>query len=64
MPSTIENQYVMLSGERGPDLGYPNVLTLSDLIQNPASIVIMTVKQFSAKFYILQLTLPCALKSC
>ena len=49
MPSTIANQYVMLSGEGGVDLGCPNVLTLPESIHQPASIAEMAVEQFSTK---------------
>ena len=47
--STIANQYVMISGEGGLDLGLPNVLTLPPSIHQPTFIVTITVKQFSTK---------------
>ena len=39
----------MLSGEGGPDLGCPSVLTLPASIYQTASIATMTVEQFIAK---------------
>ena len=48
-PSTISHQYVMISGEGGPELGCPNVLTLPYSIHQPESIATMTVKHFSDK---------------
>ena len=44
MQSTIANQYVMLIGEGGPDLGCPNILTFPDSIHHPASMAKMTVE--------------------
>ena len=48
-PSKIANQYIMLSGEGGPELGCPNVLTLPSSIHHPSYIATMTAKTFSAK---------------
>ena len=47
IPSTIANQYVMLSGEGGLDLGCPNMLTLPVSIHQPAFIATMTIERFS-----------------
>ena len=49
MPLTIANQYVMLIGKGGPDIGFPNVLTFPESIHKPASIATITVEQFSTK---------------
>ena len=49
MPSKIANQYVMISGEGGSDLGGPNVLTPPASIHQPASIATMTIEIFSTK---------------
>ena len=37
------------SGERGPDFGCPNVLTLPASIHQPIYITTMTIKRFSTK---------------
>ena len=49
MPSKMANQCVMLSGEGGPYLGCPNVLTLPASSNQLAYITTMTVKQFITK---------------
>ena len=49
LPSTIENQYVMLSGEGGTDLSCPNGLTLPASIHQPVPISAMAIKTFSTK---------------
>ena len=49
LPSTVANEYIMLSGEGKPDKGFPNVLTLPYSIHQTTSIDTMTVKKFSTK---------------
>ena len=46
---TIANQYAILSGEGGPDIGCPNIITLPASIHQPASIAAMTIEKFSTK---------------
>ena len=53
----------MISGQVGPDLGCPNVLTLPASIQQPSAIGTMTVKHFSAKFTAKGLTYSYYLRS-
>jgi hypothetical protein len=47
--SSITSKFVMLNGEGGNDLGYPNVLTLPRDIITPNDIATMTIQQFSTK---------------